>query len=268
MPFPRLRDARIQKLLCLAIVFVSVGGCITRAPVPVDLTQAGTATGFVNMTTRVGDIAQPCVVYVPREYDASRSWPLVVFLHGMGERGTDGLKQTEVGIGRAIRRNPDRFPCLVVMPQCPIDSVWDRPRFPGTQIYGDASGHIDDAIRQVREEFNIDENRIALTGLSMGGFGTFLYGAKRTDLFSAFMPICGGGNEEDAAALARRPMRVFHGGDDPVVPKTRSTKMVAAIKAAGGTVQYTEYPKTGHNSWDRAYGEKKAINWLISQTKQ
>jgi predicted peptidase len=101
----------------------------------------------------------------------------------------------------------------------------------------------------------------------MGGFGTFAYGAAHIDMFSALMPICGGGSHDDGPILAKRPMRIFHGGADTTVPPERSKQMYKAIKDAGGDVQYTEYPGVGHNSWDNAYGDADAIAWLIGQRR-
>jgi len=204
----------------------------------------------------VGGASRTYVVYVPENYDPARRWPLVVFLHGMGERGDDGLIQSEVGIGTAIRRNEGRFPCIVVMPQCPDDRKWT-----------DAFDHIDRAIAGVSKDYTIDPDRMLLTGLSMGGFGTWSYGAEHADRFAALMPICGGGNVEDAPALATLPIWAFHGGSDETVPPQRSREMVEAVEAAGGDIRYTEYPEAGHNSWDRAYGDPEAIAWLLAQKK-
>ncbi|MDZ4857698.1 MAG: alpha/beta hydrolase-fold protein [Candidatus Hydrogenedentes bacterium] len=213
-------------------------------------------TGFINKTLNAGGREIPCSVYVPRDYDATKKYPLIVFLHGMGERGDDGLIQSEVGIGRAIRRNPDRFPCIVAMPQCPKDSMWHE-RF----------DVIDAAFAQSVAEYSIDESRLYLTGLSMGGYGAWLYGAKNPDKIAALLPICGGGRVADAPALAKLPIWAFHGAADSVVKPEMSRSMVDAIKKAGGNVQYTEYPDVNHNSWDQTYGDEKVIAWLLAQKK-
>lgn len=217
----------------------------------------GSATGFINKEVKVGDVTRNYSLYVPRGYTTNKEWPLIVFLHGIGERGDDGLLQTEVGIGRAIRRHADRFPCLVAMPQCPDKVFWDK-----------VEDHIDGILAQVRGEYRIDPARIYLTGLSLGGFATWIYGSKRTDTYAALMPICGGGNPEDAAALAKVPIWAFHGDADEAVPVRRSREMVQAVKEAGGNIKYTEYPGVGHNSWDSAYDDEEAINWLLEQRKK
>jgi len=218
--------------------------------------SAGIETGFINKTLMHGDEEIPYVVYVPRDYDPGQSWPVILFLHGAGERGVDGLVQTEVGIGRAIRRYPDRFPCLVVMPQCPPDVWWDR-----------AIDRAEMSLAQTLAEYSTDPDRIYLTGLSMGGFGTWLLGAAQADRFAALMPICGGGQVEDAAALARLPIWAFHGDADSVVPPEQSRVMVKAVQAAGGAITYTEYEGVDHNSWDPAYSDEAAIAWLLQQRR-
>jgi predicted peptidase len=196
------------------------------------------------------------VVYVPRDYTPHKAWPLIMFLHGMGERGSDGLQQTQVSIATAIRWHADRFPCLVVMPQCPGDVHWDK-----------AADDIDTALANTRSEYNVDPDRIYLTGLSMGGFATWSYGAHRLDVYAALMPICGGGDPNDAPRLAKAPIWAFHGADDKTVPPQRSREMVEAVKKAGGKINYTEYPGVPHNSWDKTYDDPEAIKWLLCQRK-
>lgn len=212
------------------------------------------ATGFINKSMVVDGEERKYAVYVPRYYDSDRKWPLIVFLHGAGERGDDGLKQTEVGIGPAIRLNPERFPAVVVMPQCPENVYWSS-----------AEDDITESIERTLEEYNIDRRRIYLTGLSMGGYGTWTYGAKNVERFAALIPICGGGSADYAEALAKRPIWAFHGADDQVVLPERSTQMVEAVNAEGGDVNYTEFPETGHNSWDQTYQNEETIEWLFDQ---
>ena len=232
-------------------------------------------TGFLQKSIEVHGQAERYVVYVPEGYDAAQSWPLIVFLHGAGERGDDGTAQTTAGIGPAIQAHPERFPAIVLMPQCPKEADWNT-----------AHDMLNAQLEATRGAFNIDEKRIYLTGLSMGGYGTWLWGAIKTDTFAALMPICGGGDPEDIQqllkvgggnpygslasrlrALATIPIWAFHGGADDVVPPDRSRTMVEAVKARGGTIRYTEYEGVGHNSWDAAYGDPEAIAWLLAQRK-
>lgn len=237
--------------------------------------QDGMTTGFVNKTITVHSTEERYVVYVPENYTPDTAWPLIVFLHGAGERGDDGVAQTTAGIGPAIKKDPSRFPAIVLMPQCPKEQVWNT-RHDSLEAQFEAT----------LAEFNIDRKRIYLTGLSMGGYGAWLWGALHTDTFAAIMPICGGGDPYDiqkllnvgggnpygslasrVRALATVPIWAFHGGADGVVPPERTREMVAAIKARGGIIQHTEYEGVGHNSWDKAYQESQGIPWLLSQKK-
>ncbi|GMW03032.1 MAG: phospholipase [Candidatus Hydrogenedentota bacterium] len=230
-------------------VAIVAGGCMTTG-------QGTMSTGFINKTSLVGNSEVAYSVYVPRDYSPEKEWPLVIFLHGMGERGSDGLLQTEVGIGRAIRRNPERFHCIVAMPQCPVTSVWPNRH-----------DVIQAALDQSLVDYSIDKNRIYLTGLSMGGYGTWSFGAEHPEYFAALLPVCGGGDPAKAASLATIPIRVYHGASDSVVAPEKSREMVDAVKAAGGKIEYTEYPGVDHNSWDQTYGDPEVIAWLLSQKK-
>jgi len=260
-----------------------LAGCVTtpkngvcEAPAFEAKPAPGFPTGFLNKTLEGAQAMSRYVVYVPYNYTPDEAWPMIVFLHGAGERGSDGLIQSEVGIGTAIRRHADRFPAIVLMPQCPKDRFWDV-------ILAD----MEQAIAKTREEYRIDQDRIYLTGLSMGGYGTWIWGATKTDTFAALMPICGGGAlmdisglsslplhetfgtlDERVKNLAKVPIWAFHGADDEVVPPLRTKQMLRLVEEAGGNVKYTEYPKTGHNSWDKAYGHRKAIEWLLSQRRK
>ncbi len=242
-----------QLVAGLTIVLV-LGGCVTKRMTSMTAFRAGIATGFINKVVLVNDKPYPYVVYVPRDYDPERAWPLIVFLHGAGERGHDGLHQTDVGLGHAIRRNPEWFPCLVLMPQCPPKVWWDA-----------VADSVERSLLQTCQEYNVGRSRIYLTGLSMGGYATWQYGGKRPDLFAALMPICGGGNVDNAPALAKLPIWAFHGANDDVIDPEESRKMVEAVQQAGGKVKYTEFEDTGHNAWDKAYGDAKHIKWLLKQ---
>lgn len=215
-------------------------------------------TGFLNRTLVHGSLVMPYVVYVPRDYTPTQKYPVILFLHGAGERGSDGIRQTQVGIGAAIRTYPERFPCLVVMPQCPADRWWRGEELEAAY----------QCLQQTLREFSCDPQRVYLTGLSMGGFGSWELAAKYPDAFAAVIPICGRGNPADAAKLKNLPIWVFHGEADTLVPPTFSREMVEALQKAGSTrVKYTELPGVGHNSWDPAYSSAEVIRWLLEQRK-
>jgi len=234
-------------------------GCATTATTTGRDTVAesmGIATGFINKTVTIDGATHRYAVYVPREYDPGRAWPLILFLHGSGERGDDGLRQTEGALGRAVRLDPGRWPAIIVMPQCPEGVWWDK-----------AIPQVEKSLEQTLAEYRVDTNRLYLTGISMGGYATWIFGARHADRFAALMPICGGGYPEDAKALASIPIWAFHGAKDDVVLPSESIKMVEAVREAGGKVEYTEFEDADHNSWDPAYAHRKAIRWLFNQSR-
>lgn len=242
---------------------------LALAAAPATAQKSSTPTGFLDGTARVAEQTMPYVVYVPRDYSSDRKWPVVLFLHGAGERGNSGLPQSQVGIGSAIRMHPDRFPCLVVMPQCPTGKGWGAPLRGVAQETPETAALALAALDEVMKKYSCDPDRVALTGLSMGGYGTWYLGAKYPDRFSALMPICGGGQPAEMAPnLKDEPIWVFHGDADPTVPVQRSRDMVKALQDAGSTkVRLTEFPGVGHNSWDKAYDNEEAIRWLLDQRR-
>ena len=236
-------------------------------------------TGFLNRTVKIGQEAYNYQVYVPRNWSKNQKWPVILFLHGAGERGDDGFVQTEVGIGTAIRKYNDRFPAVIVIPQC-RKNVW----------WTDANMELQalQALEKSIREFKGDRERIYLTGLSMGGYGTWSIAAENPGMFAAFVPICGGVvppkganlpdsvnqlvNSHDpygevARKIGKTPVWIFHGADDKVVPPDESRKMNEALKTAGGDVKYTEYEKVAHDSWNKAYAEKELMIWMLSKKK-
>lgn len=234
--------------------------------VPVPFAFAEELGTFVPTTSTVDGETWPGAIYLPPGYSEDEEYPLIVFLHGSGERGDDGESQTTSGIGTAIRENPQRFPCLVLMPQCSADDSWVSP---AGRDGSTAQLHIDAAINDALEKYSVDEDRVTLTGLSMGAGGLYRYGSEHPDRFAAFMPVCGRGVRRYATGLAKRPIWIFHGEDDNVIPLTLSERMAAAIEKEGGDVKLTTYPGVGHNSWDRAYSkEQGAIEWLLKQKRE
>ncbi|MBN2447161.1 MAG: dienelactone hydrolase family protein [Phycisphaerae bacterium] len=212
-------------------------------------------TGFVARTMHLHDTDYRYTVWIPADYDPAKRWPAILFLHGKGECGTDGELHTTVGLGRAIRANPERFPAIVVMPQMPKEHRWE----------GDMLDLAEATLDAACQEYNIDPDRITLTGLSLGGFGTWALGARHPERFCALLPVCGGGDPKTATVLAKLPIWCFHGDADPVVPVERSREMVDAITAGGGNVRYSELPGVTHNSWDAAYTDPDVVQWMLSQ---
>ncbi|MCB0521724.1 MAG: carboxylesterase family protein [Lewinellaceae bacterium] len=223
----------------------------------------------------------PYRILFPEGYDRTKKYPLVLFLHGAGERGSDNEKQLVHGASLFLKpENKQEFPCIVLVPQCPADSYWscasiDRTHYP-IDVTFDYSAPMtkgltlaDALLHQVLETEAVDKSRVYITGLSMGGMGTFELVWREPDLFAAAAPICGGG---DAKAytdkLPKVPLRIFHGAADGVVNVEESRNMYAALKARGAEVNYTEYPGVNHNSWDYAFVEGDFLGWLFSKGKE
>ncbi|HEY0066240.1 MAG TPA: dienelactone hydrolase family protein [Flavisolibacter sp.] len=222
-------------------------------------------------------------ILYPLDYKPGKKYPVVVFLHGSGERGTDNEKQLVHGSKLfADSANRKKFPAFVIFPQCPPDEGWSRMRaerktekgpalrlYPTDQPMGTPLLLVTHLLDSLVESRTADSRRIYVGGLSMGGMGTFEILWRRPGLFAAAFPICGGGAESQAAVYGKKfPVWVFHGADDAVVDVNESRRMVAALKAAGARVRYSEYPGVNHNSWDNAFAEKDLLPWLFRKKKR
>jgi len=239
----------------LALLALSSG---VQATAPVRQTDPDPATGFLFKAVKVGATDYRYVVYVPRDYDASRKWPLIVFLHGAGECGTEGVRQVSQGLGTAILANPAKWPFIVVMPQKPdVKHAWE-----------DHDVAVIAMLDTTIAAYSVASERVYLTGLSQGGHGAWAIGARHPDRWAAIAPICGYGNpEEIAAPLKAMPIWCFHGEADTVVPPARSTAILDALKALGATPKYTAYPGVGHNSWDKAYRDEPLAAWFLENVR-
>jgi predicted peptidase len=210
----------------------------------------------------------------PKDYDPSKKYPLVLFLHGAGERGADGQRHVRVnGCDKfASSEFMEEYPCFVLAPQCPIDYRWVEVHWGDISHVQPAEpsmpmGLVLNILDRFLSDFSIDRNMIYVMGISMGGFGTWDIIARRPDFFAAAAPICGGGDEGTAPRIAHIPIWAFHGDKDESVKVERSRNMVAALKAAGGNIRYTEYPGVGHASWTPAFDDPELFSWLFSRRK-
>lgn len=252
--------------IILAVLIVAIPGSIWAQV---------TETGFLDRTTALKGEQYDYQIYVPRDYETVENWPVILFLHGAGERGNDGLIPTQVGIGSALRNQLKRWPAVVVFPQVPDSMTWQG-------LPGEAAMNALDATIQ---EFRIDESRVYLTGLSMGGNGTWYLGYTYPDRFAALVPICGfisgfpgypsfipESSMDPFTHLAERiaeiPTWIFHGDADPVVSVEESRKMATALESVNAEVFYNELPGVGHNAWDSAYATEAMIEWLFKQYKR
>ncbi|HEY4309202.1 MAG TPA: prolyl oligopeptidase family serine peptidase [Pirellulales bacterium] len=196
------------------------------------------------------------LLYLPKDYDNQKSWPLVIFLHGAGERGADLDLVKKHGPPKLIDAGKD-FPFIVASPQCTKDSWWSWQ-------LRELSALVDD----LSSRYKVDQDRIYLTGLSMGGFGTWALAAYQPDRFAAIVPICGGGEMLSARRLTKMPIWAFHGAKDPVVPLRRSEELVEALQKAKGNVKLTVYPDALHDSWTATYENPELYEWLLAQKRE
>jgi predicted peptidase len=193
------------------------------------------------------------LLYLPKDYDAKDEWPLLVFLHGAGERGDDLELVKKHGPPKLIENGKD-LPFIVVSPQCPSGQWWTSKPLELTAL-----------IDEIVATRKVDESRIYLTGLSMGGFGTWMLAAYTPQRFAAVVPICGGGEVLATRALGHMPTWVFHGAKDPVVPLKRSQDMVDALERVNKQVKFTVYPDALHDSWTETYNNPELYTWLLEQ---
>lgn len=198
-------------------------------------------------------------LYLPKEYKSqkNRMWPLLVFLHGAGERGSD-LNLLELhGPPRLIKENKFNTNFIVLAPQCPKDIWWPKKN---DKIYK--------IIQLIKAGYRVDQSRIYLTGLSMGGFGTWALASQYPAEFAAVAPICGGGEVQTVCKLNNTPVWAFHGARDSVIPIKRSVDMIEALQRCGNKrAKLTIYPDATHDSWTKTYANPRFYSWLLSHSK-
>ena len=233
---------------------------------------------FFERSIDIGGKQHRYQVFVPSAQAGGSEPPVIVFLHGSGERGDDGFKPTRVGIGSYIRAHQDTFPAIVVFPQAPDDTEWS-----------DNVDLVFATLDAANREFHGDPGRTYLTGLSMGGYGVWEMALHAPERFAALVPVCGAvkapsderallvtavANESDpypviAKRLRRIPIWIFHGAKDDLVPPDDDRKLIVALRAAGATdARYTEFPNANHNSWDPAYSQTPELwTWLFAQKR-
>ena len=198
------------------------------------------------------------LLYLPEDYgkDQNKKWPLMLFLHGAGERGNDVQLVAKHGPPKLLAKKTD-LPVkdfVVVSPQCPANGWWQP---------FDVIALLD----EVSQKYSIDPDRVYLTGLSMGGFGTWDTAARYPQRFAAIAPICGGGDPFRVRSLKDMPTWVFHGDKDPTVPVQRSIDMVEALKKAGNDAKFTRYPNAGHDSWTETYNNPRLYEWFLQHKR-
>ena len=205
------------------------------------------------------------LLYLPENYKPAgeKLWPLMLFLHGAGERGANLTLVTKHGPPKLVAQKK-QFPFIIVSPQCLLEQTWNDETLLAL-------------LDHVIARFKVDARRVYLTGLSMGGYGTWSLGIKHPEKFAAIIPICGGGNAGDILLANRKKKRAlqtlavwaFHGAKDDIVPPEESKVMVAALKKANcKEVKLTVYPDTGHDSHTKTYNNPKLYEWLLKQRRK
>lgn len=231
-------------LLCLA----GLGASAPPQPVPVNAQVARHFEARIRVTAKYDYL-----LFLPSGYAKSKQrWPLMLFLHGAGETGTNLARLTVLGPPRIVESKPD-FPFILVSPQSPV-RTWDPDR-------------LNALLDEVIHKYRVDKDRVYLTGASMGGSGTWALAAAHPEKFAAIAPLCGTGNPADAPRLARLPIWAFQGAKDPVVHLAHAQEMVDAVRAAGGNVKFTVYPDAGHDIWTRTYADPALYQWLLEQRR-
>ena len=246
------------------------------------LSIVGYGQDFKARTFIRGSDTLPYRLLLPKDYKPGNEYPLIVVMHGSGERGNDNISQLKHGsklfLNDSLRK---AYPAIVIFPQCAKNTSWavmefnkDSVGWAGVKFIADIkptipSGLLHQLLDSMLASGSVDYRRLYVGGLSMGGIGTFDILARYPTRFAAAFPICGAGNEAYASRFAHSTaLWIFHGGDDNVVPVRFSRSYHDSLRVAGASVKYTEYPGVGHNSWDNAFAEPYLLAWLFSNKRK
>ena len=241
----------MRRMIFATCLIAALAVTTTRSAEPAPGTQ-------VEQYHKSGAKTVPYLMYLPKDYASKEKWPLMLFLHGRGESHGPLSIVAKWGPPRLVERG-ENLPYIIVSPQCPSNESWGQPGQQELMLK---------LLDEIAGKYKVDGDRIYLTGLSMGGYGSWRLAADHPDRFAAVVPICGGGRSEDASKLKDLPIWVWHGTEDTAVPLARSEEMVDAIKAAGGEkIRFTVLEHVGHNSWEAAYATPELYQWMDSQTR-
>ena len=220
------------------------------------------------------DLKMPYRLFTPKGYEPSQPYALILYLHGAGDRGTDNKKQfSQLTMWMARTKHQIETPAFILAPQCPPKPLWvDTPWKSGS--YSVEQTPLSDPMKvaleildAVQAEYNIDPDRILVTGVSMGGFGVWDLVTRYPERFAAVMPVCGAGDPSKAKHISQVPAWIFHGEKDRVVPTRGAREIVKALQEAGATPRYVEYKDQAHGVWNDAYKDEQAMAWFFSQAR-
>ncbi|MBR9990683.1 MAG: dienelactone hydrolase family protein [Gemmatimonadetes bacterium] len=247
-----------RALVCASFtLLLASGGCVSVSVHNRTATETGEPGRQVARTIDVRverRFAGEYLIYLPADYDPSRKWPLLLFLHGAGERGNDVGNVAFHGPPKLIREATMDLPFIVVSPQVPEDRIWSV-RF------------LDAVLEEIARSHSVDEDRVYVTGLSMGGYGTWELAMEFPHRFAAIAPISGGGTMPGACTLRHLPIWAFHGALDQVVPPWHTEDFVTRLRACDGRIRYTRYEDAGHDAWTRTYANPGFYEWLLSHRR-
>jgi len=239
----------VQGLVCLGLM-VCVG-CGTAMSAKSEKAGEQSKQTLNKKITKVADCNY--LLYLPADYGkGDKKWPLILFLHGAGERGNNLEALKKQGLPKMIAQGKS-FDFIIVSPQCPQDLWWPEQ----TDV-------LIALLDEIEAKYHVDTDRVYLTGLSMGGFGTWTLAVEYPNRFAAISPICGGGERYSGPRLKKVPVWAFHGAKDNTVPLVRSQEMVDAVKKAGGDAKLTIYPEADHDSWTETYNNPELYQWFLS----
>ncbi|MCC7425165.1 MAG: alpha/beta fold hydrolase [Planctomycetaceae bacterium] len=243
-----MRSSRVRGVLPLVLLSLASQGLeVARA----DDAAAEQKPATLDVQVRV---RMNYLLALPKDYDKQEKWPLLLFLHGSGERGTDLNLVKKHGPPKLIAAGKE-FPFIVVSPQCPDEMQWEP-----TELVA--------LLDDLAKRYKVDPDRVCVTGLSMGGFGTWRLAAYAPQRFAAIAPVCGGGEIYWARRIAPIPVWAFHGAKDVGVPLARSQSMIDALVKEKATPKLTVYPEAGHDSWTETYNNPQFYEWLLEQRRK
>ena len=270
---------RFHKIFALLLTAVLLCGLLPVLPasaandMPQDVLEQFMAKSF---TDSESGLTLPYRMYIPGHTNKTRQYSLLLFLHGAGERGTDNRRQIAVNseiLTRIVQDTERDHACIIIAPQCPnnaqwVDTPWGNGSYSLDQIpQSKQLAAVMKLVELVRAGYDIDSSRMYISGISMGGYGTWDTIMRYPDMFAAAVPVCGAGDPSKASLLKNVSIRAFHSSDDGTVPVSGSREMAGALEQAGGKIEYKEYTGYGHFSWEPAFAEPDLIDWLFAQRK-
>ncbi len=234
------------------VLLTMMSGCTATKEIPMIV---GRQQPLAYSTRIAQDVTTQYQLYLPEGYgEKGKQWPLVLFLHGAGERGTSIDLVKKHGPPKLLDQGK-KFPFIVVSPQCPENEFW-------------STAVLSSLLDEIEGTYKVDRSRVYVTGLSMGGNGTWKLAMASPGRFAAIAPICGWGDTNAVCSLRNVPVWAFHGKKDPVVPIDRTESLVNVLKACGGDVRFTVYPEAGHDSWTETYDNPALYDWLLAKKNQ